>query len=549
MDGQVQVISSMVKRHPNFIRQNVRFKSNPLDVLKPVNEIVNKLGDNANSLTFGLVSTISTQYTNEGELAYDQEKVQVLKDQLKEALKNLKKNIGPFVFNTLNEDFIEITKNNVETTKNYLKLIPFLYNSEGFPLFKNLSAAEMSSISKKIDSSTSEEINEYYGNLIKHQIDNLKGLDDKKTQPLLNSFTKIFLSKNKNKILREAITPVGKDGEFLRTRTISLEEVPTLVALFRGEFAWDCATKDIPYYALVKGSKTYAIRKGSDLKEAPVGYLFMTLINYNGKKIPYIITISGEKLTNVDEKEAVFLIGKIWETTEVLFSNYGPTLFMVREGVFKNAKSVNLSMPSGWDIIDELTTSQIYSIQELRTAKLITLENTKKTITEQIPTPYKKSRKIKELPVKDRAAIAAYCLEDYKKDRTAIENIFQVSSQQLQIARAIIDASPENPINSDLFKKAKELLDVEFSDVLHLDIIVRAHSLSLLYKEAPEITAPQEWGKVFKNLKTRIDFELEKTEDTGRTTDLIKAKLSLPRKYWEADIAFELLSNIDTNIK
>ena len=548
LEGQVQVVGSIVKRHPDFIKQNVRFKNNPLNVLRPVDQIVKDLGDKASNLSFGNIRTVSSNYTSEGELTYDQEKIQTLKKELQESLRNLKRVTGPFVFTSIKADIINIAKYDTRAIKNYLKLLPFFYNGEGLPLFQDLSGANLDPILEEIDQSSSEEIHEYYGDLIKHQLEILEDLNDKKIEASLNSFKNNYLS-HRNKVLSEATTPVGKDGTSLKRRTISLEELPTLVALFRAEFAWDCATTEVPYYPLIKETRTYAIRKSSSLTDSPVGYLFMSLVDFEGKKIPYIITIGGETLTNVDEKEAVYLIGKIWNTEQVLFANFGPTIFMIREGVFEKTKNVTVSMPSGWDLIDKIKPKSKYDSEILKKAKLVSLYRTPKAHIEVISTPYRKQKKISDFSIKDRAALAVYCLEDYKNDRTGIENIFQISPEQLAIARAIIEASPEKPINTDLLKRAKEVLGFEFKDILHLDLLVKTHSLSLLYKETPEITSIQEWGKVFKNINIKIDIELDKTEDTGKRRSLIKAKITTPIRYWEEYIVSELLNNEDINQK
>lgn len=548
LEGQVQVVGSIVKRHPDFIKQNVRFKNNPLNVLRPVDQIVKELGNNASDLSFGEIRVVASNYTSDGELIYDQEKTQVLKEELQESLKNLKRVIGPFVFNTIQVDITNMVKHDTRTIKNYLKLLPFLYNGEGIPIFQDLSGANIESIFEEINQSSCEEIHEYYGDLIKHQLEIIEALNDKKIEPSINNFKNNYLS-HRNKVLSEAITPVGKNGLSLKKRTISLEEIPTLVALFRAEFAWDCATTEVPYYPLIKDTKTYAIRKSSNLSESPVGYLFMSLVEFKGNKIPYIITIGGETLTNVDEKEAVYLIGKIWETDQVLFANFGPTIFMIREGVFEKTQNVTVAMPSGWELIDNIKPKSKYDSDILKKAKLVSLYRTPKAQIDVIRTPYRKQKKINDFSIKDRAALAVYCLEDYKNDKMVIEKIFQISPEQLAIARAIIEASPEKPINTELLKKAKEVLGFEFKDILHLDLLVKTHSISLLYKEDPEITSIQEWGKIFKNINIKIDRELDKTEDIGKTKSLLKAKMTTPIKYWEEHISFELLNNEDINQK
>ncbi|MEI6079705.1 MAG: hypothetical protein WCQ53_03600 [bacterium] len=535
LNGQIRVVGAILKKHPDFIKQNIRFKNNPLHILKPTDELVKQLGDNASDLTFGTIARISSIYSDDGELLYDQEKVSLLKAELQAAAKRLVGRVQSLELKGLQTDALELLNIDHKYVRDYLMLMPFIYSSSGKPEIILISNNTIGVLLEKISATTADELHRYYTNLIKYHLEILSDLDNPKLEAELNSLKNKELS-DRNKVLKNAITPVSKGGTVLKRRMISLEEVPALVGLFRGNFGWDCATTEVPYYALVKGAKTYLLRKSLDYSEASVGYAFVVPTKINGKTIPYIITIAGETLTNIDVKEVTYLVGKIWNSKNVVLGDGGATSFAVREKVFKNTQNLTqIELPAGWETVDAFSPNFKYNKKILSTGKLVELYRTPKGEVEYVKTTYKKPRNIEDFSIKDRATIGVYCLDDYKSDKSIIMMALGITSDQLDIATGIISASPEDPITAPQFREAQEI-GYEFKDLLHLDLLTKVYSLLNLYRESPQITDPREWGRVFSNINMKLNSEIEKANDIAKIKVLIKAKLSTPQKYWINDI-------------
>jgi hypothetical protein len=124
LNGQVRIIASILRQHPDFFKQNVKYKANPLLTFKPIPYILSGLGKNAQDLTFGQVLRMSTEYTDEGELAYDEKKVELLKNDILFSLSNVFLNTQDLELEKLGTDLIKISNKNKGAE--LLKAHPFL---------------------------------------------------------------------------------------------------------------------------------------------------------------------------------------------------------------------------------------------------------------------------------------------------------------------------------------------------------------------------------------------------------------------------------------
>jgi hypothetical protein len=562
LNGQVRVIASILKQHPDFFKQNVKYKANPLLTLKPVPYIYSLLGRNAQDLTFGQVLRMSTEYTDEGELVYDEGKVELLKADILTSLSNIFLSTQDLELEKLNADLTKMSDRGTELLKDYIKLIPFFYNSDGDPLIITLNDESLAVISDKITEATASELDNYYNDLLPSQSEKyINEIQDDKISSAVSSFKKDFIAGKKSTVFIDALTPLSTTGKMLKKRAASIEELPALVGIFRGNFGRTCATREIPYYPLVKGTKVYLIRKSTDFSAPDAGFAFVAPVNIDGKVLPYIITVNGPSLTNVDTREVIRMIAKAWGTETIVLSNLNlnPMLIntaSVKEGMrFENSIEMNdVVMPKGWGYIDDDVKKRssgidgiYYAASRLKNALLVTLDKPSTGTRLYGGTSYKRVNP-KDMSLTERAIAAVYCADGYGRDEQEVLAQFNVTEKQLEAAETIINVSPLTPFNAEQFKLLSEEIDFGFSDLANFDIGTRTNSLIKLHEESPEITTGKGWSSAFTAVNKKLTSLILEAENDESIVKLINKKISTPEKYWIDDIVEGITHKYDADL-
>ena len=107
--------------------------------------------------------------------------------------------------------------------------------------------------------------------------------------------------------------------------------------------------------------KSFWIRKSHDVNEKPVGYIFSVMVEHEGKKVPYIVTVNGASLTFVDVDNAINMIAKYHNANEVIvpqfvhgvnwhFVNFDSCRYAMSHN---RGRKVSVDMPTGWDVVEK----------------------------------------------------------------------------------------------------------------------------------------------------------------------------------------------------
>lgn len=218
-------------------------------------------------------------------------------------------------------------------------------------------------------------------------------------------------------------------------RAIQIETAPALLSLARGRLAVDCNMRGGALHGCLKNTQTYLVRK-SISKDAPVvgyGFIAITLHKKLRTAVPYLVTLNGEKLSVHDAQvarklmledfaEAVSLDG-----SKAAIPNFDldeNTYFVnsprVRKGLrmFQPEKA-RVLFPSEWEAVAEIYGEQDpldlqlqFDVNRLSKAEIgiphadvHILESQKSFAT---ASPYQPVRDLSEIPIFERALIAAY---------------------------------------------------------------------------------------------------------------------------------------------
>jgi len=174
----------------------------------------------------------------------------------------------------------------------------------------------------------------------------------------------------------------------------------------------------IPYYALVKEARIYFLHKGSKPTASPSGYVFAVEVEAQGRRIPFVITVNGPTLSKSDVEAAVRLVADDFGTAQVLLTSFKRSPDTVntdnaRDGMNSfNGSLVAAAFPEGWEIIDRLTKSDLYSRKRLGKARLVAVQNPDPRqigVTRRwqgTDYKYQGAHRLKNLTVKERVRLA-----------------------------------------------------------------------------------------------------------------------------------------------
>ena len=328
-------LSTVLQRHHGMVSANTNFRRNMLEPLGHVDALTGKLGANSTHLELTPPRVLTARYSSSGErIVYNN--LREFKEARVEDIQGLAEDIVPH--GTLQEQIIKLKETSIDPStgrfdekvfrrklSKLIRVAPLLFDSSGKALFKNLEEVELKHISERINAMEAGELESVYGDLFNEHLDPLvrkiavSSVDSngKKIKPgqvveILESTRNNFIAKE----VKAAVRPESHSGEEVSQRQLIAETVPGPVALFRGCYGGDCSILSVPYHPLIKGTRSYFLRKKEG--EQPVGYMFVAEVTVEGKKLPYIITVNGATLSEQDVAMAVKMVARDFGTNEVV---------------------------------------------------------------------------------------------------------------------------------------------------------------------------------------------------------------------------------------
>jgi hypothetical protein len=265
----------------------------------------------------------------------------------------------------------------------------------------------------------------------------------------------------------------------------------------------------------VKDTRSYFLRKGDDPDAEPSGYVFSTLVEVNGKKVPYILTVNGAALTKSDVEMAVRMVAQDWGSDQVLLPDMEKNPHLVnttdtREGMKWGGKKATAKFSKGWDIAQKYmdenpakdlsgnTYRNYYRSADLGEGYLVSVSGSDKRLVEPVQqsvgdvSRYGFGKPAGEEPVLERAILASQALTDAgisSHEQKAVLSHLGVKENEVVAARPLVEMSEKRPLTSAEFHEAEKTLGFDIKGVLARDVGTRALTLRALYEKEPALLA------------------------------------------------------------
>ena len=518
--GQVELLMSIVERHPNFVNANLNFNRNVVETFSHIPIVLNRLNSSAVSLEVVAPQILAAQFYSQ-KMTYDQVAINSFRNLRLHDLQSL----SLLSSGDLKQQ-LRYLKGNKANLKSLFRVLPFLFDSSGKPRFTSGDQAALNAISETIKASGPRSWENFYFDFLTGHIDKIieetsreKGMGE--IYQLYQSFKNQFVQKD----VKQVINPVleNQDGP-IALRTISIESLPAEVAVARGCFGGDCSILSVPFYPLLKGVKVHFIRKSKDLKTPPDGYVLSVAVQietHSGlKKIPYILTVNGVTLSKTDVQVVAELVRnsdpEFANSKLMAFPDFTKNSHLVnwheekQALTHQSAKKMKVQLPDGWNILDDYhKDSNQTNYKHFYRAEAIDeawvgafdppvqfkangdnngqkVENKIEIIYLEHP-GYLKPRNIESVSKLERAIVANQALQDSNNDRGSFLNILKIKDAEVKAAAPLMRVSKELGLSLKEYRELEKYFGFGLQNILAFEAETRTKVLISLYNESPEI--------------------------------------------------------------
>lgn len=577
LDGTLELLLSVLERHPTIIASNLEFKRNPIDNYQDVSSLLKRLGENAASTDIGPTEFISSEYSSQTGLDYSQAKIKELKDQL-----SGDKNLGLLEKLLTGDVFLTSLKNDISRIqdanglKALFRLLPFLYDTQtGEANIKGGRVTQISILWQWIESATASDLENRYGDMMDEHYEKLV------KEQLKEADYKVFRDINqgfaKNVVIKEKLAKYVGDKK-AKVRKLAIQVMPNLIGVIRGSFGKDCSNLSADKFALHKKAKPMWIWQGEPNMACPDGYVFVVeATTSQGEKLPYLITPNAPFLNEADTVELMRMIAFLWERDQQKTDpnyklermivadfdyqkdpqgkgiNYYLTNYpSIRNGI-QNYVAANqgqndtVSLPEGWELLEKYMGEHsryvnYYARERLQHAVVVPLKPTENVQKDKIKTRllYQEKRDIPKMPLLERALLGAYALVhqeefNYKEEPKIpveyIQEFLKINEKQLKLGQRVLEVVPVFPIDLATYKELQTVFSIKSDFLERLDALSRAASIKKLYEEEAKLFQPKEWQRLSKDTHRSLNLMLDQAyeaHNTGELAKIITAKLQLP---------------------
>jgi hypothetical protein len=546
LDGNLEYHQALLRRHPDIMSTNLAFNHNPLSLVKRVPMVLRLLGDNAASMTVINEPLIKVQYSSLGEFGFNAAAMAEVKKTLLNDIKTISSELEGFgkPINGIATD-----SRTISNRAAWLRLIPFLYDSDGQSIYSN-----PNDIVPEIELLTPSELDNRYGDLFKnHQTKYLP--HNKLVTAALNQFRNQFEKK-----IHAAVTPTHKvksAGMRNTLKSLTLEKVPAAMSIQRGTWGGDCSGTTVPYYSLVKDTDTYWIHKGSDIS----GYALVSKVKMGDQTLPYIITINGGTLDVSDTRAVIEGVSHLYQSNgKVILPDVEKTPHFVNTGpigagmTYEKTDRVSIQMPKGWDEVSKFQDrhgggQNYYKASYMTEALFVDLAQNSEARPKSIQfnavqnlSPYLPTADMGLLSTKERALLAGFFFNAQAENDDVIpvlQKKLQLNNEQVISASRVLGVYVNKPDTESIVKAVKDI-GLTLDDVADMHFRIAALSLRRIHDEYSVIATPEKWKAVSERVAKKIDERLQNlTYNKGDLELFIEAhKTQLPylegkEKIWE----------------
>ena len=469
-------------------------------------------------------------------------------------LTNSRKRLADFAFQDITTDFERLTKlhrgKDLErATLAWIQWAPLVYNSEGVAIAGDLT--------ERLQQISGSELANAYLDLYPHHLRERLA----SCAPKRSGFLAQTLQKSDNqfmtKIARPALKPVVVGSTSTEIRTLSLEPIPGALTSFRGCLGADCSILSVPAYSAHKDVHVAWVRKSASLTAQPEGYALWVMVERNGKKVPYILTVNGAALSEADIRQSVRMVARLTGSKEVLLPDFSKpaTQALVntpasRNGMtFPKSTRVTPQMPKGWDKIEKFQSGEgnlryqnYYRSEVLQNAVSVKVDYPESAQILQPEVRYPRPESLESLPLLERGIFAVqaeaalgYSEADLARRRT-IERRLGVTPEQVQAIEPFVNAEPGGThLQGNVIKRLEKEYGVGLEILEALEPTRASGILQDLYGGSKGLAKEAQWRQYATSIgarlaKRRAHPELENAEGIGR---IVAAEASLPPSLYD----------------
>lgn len=510
LKGRIELLMSILERHPNFVTANLSFRRNVLDTLSHVPEVIKALGDHAQSLEIIAPQVLSASFYAR-TIQFNESQLSSFRRDRENDLKFLSA-LQPV---SLSQNLRNL-KGDKKAIKALFKVLPFLFDSNGNATFSSWNESTQNQVSQAIHKSTPSDLENGYFDLLREHIDGqVEALAKERGMGELRQFYRNFKSQFVEKEMQQLIRPQGSDQGAETLRTVSIESLPASVAIGRGCYGGDCSILSVPFYPLPKGVTAHFIRKSKDLRAKPDGYVLSVKVQTGSRSgvqtIPYILTVNGATLTEADVKVAIDLVMKSdveYQSDLIAFPDWSKNANLVnwdhsrRAMTLSKGKSQAVKLPEGWNTLVEYhnlnnrTNYTNYYGGDSISNPIVGTFSTGVQMVGQIENThlmqpgYLKSKRIEELPALERAIVAGQALQDSEvsgSKRKQLFQVLQVTEAQVQTGLPLLRVSPSQWLTLAQYRDLEREFGFGLRNILSFEVKTRGKVLASLYEESTDL--------------------------------------------------------------
>lgn len=567
LKGILRLAMSVVQRHPYLPSANVQYKRNIFTILSPVQELLEQLGEHAHNNFIEPTAINGCRYSTSQSLDHDYDKLDGLRSTLLSAYDALFDGGILSNLNNLLDDtsrIIEVVSNKEQdgeirgklikkALRQYLIVLPFLYDINGEPLYSRLSLE----IRTLIHEAQPLDLENRYCDLFTHHLyDLLLEVSKNEGKGQLKSIATNIKNQFIAKILVSAVRLYDSGGTQVTRRTISLEKIAPVLSPLRGCLAGDCSSMSVPYYGLVKNAQAFWVRKSMESNDKPSGYVFVVQVNTPDGLTPYIVTVNGVTLTAADTTAVIAEVARFYQTSAVVLPAIHAQSYLVNSGVIRLAMSqscnsghpIEVDMPQGWATIESYQNAHYifgnyYSSNSLRNAFYCLInddsnenaDDNKNKISsidyhkdaEQLR--YYPAPEMSELPILARATVGYHAEQAQVGEREDIAGYLSVTPRDIDIFSRLLESENNNYLEPELFGELREAFGFCLKDLELLNSYTRTNSFVGIYQNYKDEYPIERW----RDIAQKMNNEMRKDPNIDRYDNQIDAVFSIPAELIE----------------
>ena len=557
-ENTLRTVFSLLNRHPYLPESNLNYNRNFVWLLQEAAEVIDKLAEHGHHMQPGACERLGVRFTQHDDVSYDQDRIDKLKDELLDHHHRLAHCSIPF--SNIKNDFLSIKKyvqdQGVENSAKQVEklfrqlviLSPFIYDNEGNSHIKVLSVDTQHLIKSK---TPAELDNLYCDYLSQHLAPLLTSVANEKGLGAVHKITRYVLNQFIPRTIQPALQLYTSKGGSVASRTIVLEEVPPIFSPLRGALAGDCSMVSVPFHGLLKDNHTFWIRKSEDFNRKPDGYVIISMVEKDGKPVPYIITINGVTLTQPDCTAVCHLIAHKYQTKVFYVANLDDNPYYVNTKSIKEAflsiattSSVvptidTIGLTEGWDTVDKNTVSQFenyyaeYKAKEVWHAKIEEYKQLESWLEFPSEISYQPPMSLTEQPILTRAILLYYYQKNASEEQmNQAMQLCYLNKEQVEAVEPLIHLYRDRNLNVDGFEKLNTYFDFGIKDLLNLDLKFVMPEVRMLYDRLYDRFPESEWVELVVTANKELNDMIEGYEDQYDVPLRYKRiKASLPDVY------------------